>query len=140
SDGRIAFYLAQTQFPTRQMSLVLRSAVPPASLSKLVKEEIAAVDPDLPMYAVRTMEKRVSESLAQRRFSMVLLMVFAGFSMVLAVVGIYGVVAYLVSQGTREIGIRMALGATQPKIVTMVLRRAITLTVFGVGAGVAGRW
>jgi predicted permease len=138
TGGRIAFYLPHTQFPTRQMSLVLRSAVAPASLTNLLKEQIAALDPDLPIYAVRTMEERVSDSLAQRRFSLVLLVVFAGFSMVLAIVGIYGVVAYLVSQGTREIGIRMALGATQQKIVNMVLLRAMALTMWGVGIGVVG--
>jgi len=81
------------------------------------------------------MEDRISESLARRRFSMVLLAVFASFSLVLASIGIYGVMAYLVTQGTREIGIRMALGATQQKILAMVVTRGMALASAGVAIG-----
>ena len=138
TDGRIAFYLAHTQFPAREMSVVVRSGMAPAALASAVKEQIRALDPDLPVYAVGTMEARVAESLAQRRFAMVLLAAFAGFSLMLATVGIYGVMAYLVNQGTREIGIRMALGATQRGILRMVVQRGMMLALAGAGIGLAG--
>lgn len=135
TDGRIAFYLFHTQFPARELVVVLRSNTPPATLANSAREIVHSVDADLPVYAVRTMDDRVSESLARRRFSMTLLAVFAAFSLILASVGIYGVMAYLVTQGTREIGIRMALGATQQKILAMVIGRGMTLAASGVALG-----
>jgi predicted permease len=135
SDPRIAFYLAQTQYPTRTLTLVLRSQGDPSSLLPAVKKELRVLDPDLPMYSIRTMEERVEESLAQRRFSMLLLGLFAGFALALATIGIYGVMAYLVNQGTREIGIRIALGASQSEILKLVAFQGMTLVVSGVGIG-----
>ncbi|HTP67406.1 MAG TPA: ABC transporter permease [Dongiaceae bacterium] len=135
TDGRIAFYLSHTQFPARELVVVLRSNTSPATLANSSRDVVHSVDPDLPLYNVRTMDGRVSESLARRRFSMFLLAVFAAFSLILACVGIYGVMAYLVSQGTREIGIRMALGATQHRILTMVLTRGMSLALAGVALG-----
>ena len=135
SDGRIAFYLSHTQFPARELFIVLHSDAAPASLANSTREAVHAVDPDLPVYNIRTMDDRVSESLARRRFSMLLLAVFAAFSLILACVGIYGVMSYLVTQGAREIGIRMALGATQRKILTMVITRGMALAFTGVALG-----
>ena len=103
-----------------------------------VKDELRYLDPDLPMYYVRTMGQRVEESLAPRRFLMLVLGGFAGIALVLATIGIYGVMAYLVNQGTREIGIRMALGASQRNILTLVVRRGIALALTGVMIGLAG--
>jgi predicted permease len=137
SEPRIAFYLPQTQYPSRAMTLVLRSHVDPSALRRAVKKELRSVDPDLPMYSVRTMAERVEESLARRRFSMLLLGLFAGFALALATIGIYGVMAYLVNQGKREIGIRMALGATQQEILKLVVSQGMTLAVSGLAIGVA---
>lgn len=135
SEPRIAFYLSHTQFPTRALTVALRGGMDPAAMVSTVKNELRNLDPDLPMYYVRTMKQRVDESLARRRFSMLLLGVFAGIALALATIGIYGVVAYLVSQGTREIGIRMALGASQRSIQTLVVRQGMVLALSGVTIG-----
>lgn len=138
SDPRIAFYLAQTQFPAREMSVVLRGKAESAGLTSEIKKEIRDIDPDLPMTAISTMTQRVDESLARRRFGMVLLAVFAGLALVLATMGIYGVMAYLVSQGTRELGIRMALGATRRNILSLVVRQGMLLAFTGIAIGLTG--
>jgi predicted permease len=135
SEPRIAFYLPQTQFPTRAMTVALRAGSDPAGLVGAVKSELRSLDADLPMYYVRTMRQRVGESLARRRFSILLLGVFASVALALATIGIYGVMAYLVNQGTREIGIRMALGATQHDILGLVVRQGMTLALSGVSIG-----
>ncbi len=138
SDSRIAFYLPQTQYVTREMNVVIRSSGDPAALAGAVKQQIHELDPDLPLYNVRTMQQRFDESLARRRFSMLVLGLFAAISLVLASIGIYGLMSYLVSQGSREIGIRMALGATQNGILGLIVRNGMILTLYGVAAGVLG--
>jgi predicted permease len=138
SDPRIAFYQPQTQYPTRAMTVALRSSDDPSGVLSAVKKELRNLDADLPMYYVRTMQQRMDESLARRRFSMLLLAVFAGVALALATIGIYGVMAYLVNQGTREIGIRIALGATQRTILSLVVRQGMALALAGVAIGLAG--
>jgi len=135
SDPRIAFYLAHTQFPTRAMTVAFRGGTDPAAMVSAVRNALRNLDPDLPMYYVRTMEQRVDESLARRRFSMLLLGVFASVALALATIGIYGVMAYLVNQGIREIGIRMALGATQRNILSLVVWQGMALALSGVTLG-----
>ena len=137
SNPRIAFYLAHTQFPTRAMTVAFRGRTNPAAMLAASKKELRNLDPDLPMYSVRTMERRVNESLAQRRFSMLLLGVFASVALALATIGIYGVMAYLVNQGTRELGIRIALGASPRNILTLVVRQGMVLAFAGVMLGLA---
>jgi predicted permease len=137
SDPRIAFYVAHTQFPTRAMTVAFRGGTDPAAMVSAVRNALRNLDPDLPMYYVRTMEQRLDESLARRRFSMLLLGVFAGVALALATIGIYGVMAYLVNQGIREIGIRMALGATQRNILSLVVRQGMALALSGVTTGLA---
>ena len=136
SDPRIAFYVAQTQFPTRAMTVAFRGENSSTLLSNS-KNVLRSLDPDLPMYRARTMEQQVAESLARRRFSMLLLGFFAGIALILATIGIYGVMAYLVNQGTRELGIRMALGASPRNILNLVVRQGMALAVSGVAIGLA---
>lgn len=135
SDPRIAFYLAHTQFPTRAMAIALRGRTDPAAMLSAAKNELRKLDADLPMYYVRTMEQRVNESLARRRFSMLLLGAFASVALALATIGIYGVMVYLVNQGTRELGIRIALGASQRNILSLVVRQGMALALSGVTIG-----
>ncbi len=136
-DSRIAMYLADTQYPRRAMNVVLKSQTPPATLATAVRGVLKGFDPDLPIYNVRTMEQRVAESLARRRFAMQLLTLFAVVALGLATIGIYGVMAYLVNQGTRELGIRLALGATPAGIVWLVGRQTAWIALVGVTLGIA---
>ncbi len=135
-DSRIAMYLADTQYPRRAMNVVLKSQTAPATLTTAVRGVLKGLDPDLPIYNVRTMEDRVAESLARRRFAMQLLTLFALVALGLATIGIYGVMAYLVSQGTRELGIRLALGATPTGIVWLIGRQTALIAAVGVAMGV----
>jgi len=135
SDPRIAFYLAHTQFPRRGMTVAVRSRTDPAALASAIHREVRAIDPDLPVYGVRSMDERIADSLARRRFSELLLAVFALLALVLSTVGIYGVMSYTVSQGTRELGIRIALGANTRSIVGLVARQGMMLTACGIAIG-----
>jgi putative ABC transport system permease protein len=137
-DSRIALYLTQTQFPSRAMNVVVRSGTTAGAIAPAVKKEIREIDADLPVYNIKTMEQRVEESLVRRRFSVVLLSIFAGVALVMASIGVYGVMAYLVNQGTREIGIRIALGATQENILRLVVRSGLLLAMTGLGIGLVG--
>jgi predicted permease len=138
ADSRMAMYMAQAQITPRAINVVARSQDDPAAIASALRREIRDLDPDLPVYDVRTMSERVDESLARRKFSMLLLSIFAGVAAGLAAVGIYGVVAFLVAQGTKEMGIRMALGATPRGIGLLVLRHGLVIALAGLALGVAG--
>lgn len=138
ADSRIAIYYPQTQFVTSEMNVVVRTSGDAATLYSAARKEIQSVDGDLPIFHVVTMEQRVQESLARRRFAMLLLSLFAGLAVVLAMIGIYGVVSYVVNQGTREIGIRLALGATPRSIFHLVIGRGMALAIPGVLIGLIG--
>jgi putative ABC transport system permease protein len=131
-------YLPMRQWPVGSMTIVARSVVPPLSLVEDVKRAVGEIDPDLPVSNVRTVEELVADSVAQPRFYMLLLAAFAGVALILAAIGIFGVMSYTVSQRTREIGIRMALGAHSSSVVSMVVRQAMWLALLGLSLGVVG--
>jgi len=120
------------------MILVARTASDPQSMSAAIKREVQGLDGNLPVYNIKTMEQYLAESIAQRRFNMLLLTVFAGVAVLLAAVGLYGVMSYMVSQRTREIGLRMALGAQARDILGMAVRQGLVLIIIGIGVGLAG--
>jgi putative ABC transport system permease protein len=138
NEPPISIYHPHEQFPIGTMFLVVRSSIDAASLTSSITKEIRALDPELPAFEFKTMEQRLSDSLSRRRFSTFLLGVFAVVALVLAAIGIYGVLAYSVTQRTQEIGIRMALGAQPGKIMMMVVRNSLLLVVLGVAIGLAG--
>jgi putative ABC transport system permease protein len=137
-DPRMAYYRYQGQTPSRAMTVAIRGTSDPSALAGAVTQQIRELDPDLPIYRMRTMEDRVSDSLAERRFSMLLLTVFAALALGLAAIGIYGVMAYLVAQGTRELGIRLALGASPANLRALVVRQGMTVAAAGVALGLGG--
>ena len=120
------------------LSLVVRTAGEPTAMAGSVREAIRAVDKGVPTYNLKTLNDVVSISTAPRRVPMLLLSAFAGVAMLLAMLGIYGVTSYYVSQRTHEIGIRMALGAQMVDVLKLVLRRALLLALLGIGIGIAG--
>jgi predicted permease len=137
-DGKIATYFPQQQQPGNGMFLAVRSSSDPAGLSGAVVREIHAVDPDVAVYGIRTMQDRLYDSLARQRFASTLLAAFAAFALLLAAVGIYGVMSYLVTQSTHDIGLRVALGAQPGNILGLVVRHGMELAAIGILAGLAG--
>jgi len=117
------------------MSLVVRTSVEPASLTAAIRNEVLSLDKEQPISSVVTLDQLVSASVAQRQFSMLLLGVFAAVAMLLAAVGIYGVLSYAVTQRTQEIGIRMALGAGRRDVLRLIVGQAMSLTLIGIGVG-----
>jgi putative ABC transport system permease protein len=142
--GMDAQVKAEMYLPYRQMTthsffaprdLVVRTSVEPMSVVTAARREIHAIDPDQPVSNIRTMEGVLDEEIGQRRLRMTLVAIFAGLALLLASLGIYGVLSYFVVQHTREIGVRMALGAASSDIIKLVLRQGMRLTMAGLGAG-----
>ncbi len=138
NPSRLEVYVPFSQRASHYMVLLVRSAVEPSSLTSAVRGAVASIDKDQPILDVSTMEQMVNNSVATNRITLILLGLFSGLALVLAVVGVYGVISYSVAQRTREIGIRMALGAERLEVLKMVVGNSLKLTLSGVGLGIAG--
>ena len=132
------YYLPQRQVPERSVSLVVRTAIEPAAMIAAVRGAIGHVDGSVPLYQPTTMKQMMSFSLAPRQFALSLVGGFAILALGLAAIGLYGVISYIVTQRTREFGVRLALGASMRNILILVLARSLKLTVLGVILGLAG--
>ena len=133
-------YAAWEQWPLDEITVVMRTRAEPATLLRQADALVASLDPDLPVYDAFTLDRLVARSLGEPRFYLLLLSVFATLAVVLAAVGIYGVMAYTVQQRTREIGIRIALGASTDRVIGMVVRRGLVLAVAGLLFGTVGAY
>jgi putative ABC transport system permease protein len=128
-------YLNVYQTGAKRLAILLRGRLRTAAIADEVREQVQALDPTLPVSGAQTLNETVSASLAQRRFSMEMVGLFALAALLLAALGIYGVISYLVSERTHEIGIRLALGASRPNILRIVLRQGLGLAIVGAAVG-----
>ena len=134
-DTQPQLYLPFAQLPWGDMNLLVRTMVPPQSITSAVRAQIAAVDPDQPVAKIQTVDQLVDSSLAQPRFTMLLLAIFALTALALSVIGIYGVLSYWVAQRRYELGIRLALGAQRADILRIVVRQGFVLALAGIVIG-----
>jgi putative ABC transport system permease protein len=131
-------YLPVSQSPELQMTILLRAKDDPQGLVSAVREAVQSIDPNLPVFNIRTMESQLSNELVTQRLSVVLVSLFSILALLLAAVGLYGVLAYSIAQRTREIGIRIALGAESGSILTLVVRQGLIIVGIGLAAGILG--
>jgi putative ABC transport system permease protein len=136
SDAMAEIFLPFLQDPQPNMTLVARTSSDPTGLAGAIKDQILLIDKDQPVYAVQTMKQLLSESVSRERFNMTLLAVFAAVALVLAAVGVYGVMSYSVAERRHEIGIRMALGASSSDVLGMILKQSAVLAFAGLGIGI----
>jgi predicted permease len=135
---RVQGYFPFAQIPNGSMTVILKAAGDPNQLISAVRSQVKAVDPDQPIYSIKSMDEIRAESVAPERLNLTLLSLFAGIALVLAIVGIYGVMSYTVTQRTHEIGIRMAIGAQPRDVFRMVIRQGMLLALIGVVCGLVG--
>ena len=134
-ESKPAYYVPETQVPFNQLSMVVRTTGDPHVLINAVGKEVLALDKDVPVYSVKTMNEYLASSVAAPRFNTTLLSIFAGVALVLTIVGLYGVMSYSVAQRTNEIGIRLALGAQRRDVIALVVKQGLLLVLFGLLIG-----
>jgi predicted permease len=138
TDSRMVVYYPHGQVRNGTLYVVARTASDPASTTAAIIHQVNSINPDVPVYDVATMEQRVQDSMARQRFAMTMLGGFAGFAMILAAIGVYGVMSFLVTQGTADIAIRMALGARRASILSLVFQQGMSLALVGIIVGLLG--
>jgi putative ABC transport system permease protein len=138
AQAQAAFFVPFPQSPDSTMEVALFTAVEPTSMVTAVRNAVAAIDPEQPVFDISTMDERLAASVAPRRFNLLLLASFALLAMLLASVGIYGVVSYAAVQRTHEVGVRMALGAQRRDVLKLILAQGMVLLLIGIGVGLIG--
>jgi putative ABC transport system permease protein len=138
SDAQVGMYLPYPSTPIQAMIIIVRTAAAPDSIAGAIRYAMQGLDPDVAIADMRPLEDVVSASIAQRSFMAMLLAIFAGIALLLATFGIYGVLAYAVTQRVREIGMRMALGADRRTVLKQVIADGLRLILPGVAAGTVG--